>query len=192
MTGRVGRVRRRAALAALAAAGVARDARAAGSEVVQFDGPVLELMTEARARFDQRLAGARPGRARRASSTSARFLRRLREDDPTRADRRRAARPAQRRGDRQHLEGRGLLRGGGRPVAAGSAQVTDDEALAIVDARRAPRMAAVGARRATARDRARVYGRAGEPCPRCGDARSARAGQGDDNRTTYWCPGCQR
>jgi endonuclease-8 len=36
-----------------------------------------------------------------------------------------------------------------------------------------------------------VYRRAGRPCPRCGTAIRSR-GQGDDNRTTYWCPGCQR
>ena len=46
------------------------------------------------------------------------FLRRLREDDPTRADRRRAARPADHRRDRQPVEGRGLLRRRDRPVAA--------------------------------------------------------------------------
>ena len=33
---------------------------------------------------------------------------------------------------------------------------------------------------------------AGRPCPRCGDARSAQRGQWDDNRPTFWCPGCQR
>ena len=36
----------------------------------------------------------------------------------------------------------------------------------------------------------RVYRRAGRPCPRCG-ARICSWGQGDDNRMTYWCPGCQ-
>jgi endonuclease-8 len=36
-----------------------------------------------------------------------------------------------------------------------------------------------------------VYGTAGAPCPRCGEPIRAR-GQGDDNRTTYWCAGCQR
>ena len=36
-----------------------------------------------------------------------------------------------------------------------------------------------------------VYKRAGRPCRRCGTAIRSR-GQGDDNRTTYWCPGCQR
>ena len=35
-----------------------------------------------------------------------------------------------------------------------------------------------------------VYRRAGRPCPRCG-TRIRSWGQGDDNRMTYWCPGCQ-
>lgn len=35
-----------------------------------------------------------------------------------------------------------------------------------------------------------VYGRAGRPCRRCGAVVRSR-GQGDANRTTYWCPGCQ-
>jgi endonuclease VIII len=36
-----------------------------------------------------------------------------------------------------------------------------------------------------------VYRKAGRPCPRCGERIRSR-GQGDDNRTAYWCPGCQR
>jgi len=36
-----------------------------------------------------------------------------------------------------------------------------------------------------------VYRRAGRPCPRCGAPIRSR-GQGDGNRTAYWCPGCQR
>ena len=35
-----------------------------------------------------------------------------------------------------------------------------------------------------------VYGRAGRPCPSCRTAIRAR-GQGDNNRTAYWCPNCQ-
>jgi endonuclease VIII len=35
-----------------------------------------------------------------------------------------------------------------------------------------------------------VYRRAGRPCPACGTPISSR-GQGDANRTTYWCPHCQ-
>jgi endonuclease-8 len=36
-----------------------------------------------------------------------------------------------------------------------------------------------------------VYKRAGRPCPRCGEPIRSR-GQGDANRTAYWCQGCQR
>jgi endonuclease-8 len=42
-----------------------------------------------------------------------------------------------------------------------------------------------------ARERTWVYGRPGRPCRRCGALIRSR-GQGDANRTTYWCPGCQR
>jgi endonuclease VIII len=35
-----------------------------------------------------------------------------------------------------------------------------------------------------------IYRRAGRPCPRCGE-RIASRGQGDANRTTYWCASCQ-
>jgi endonuclease VIII len=36
-----------------------------------------------------------------------------------------------------------------------------------------------------------VYRKAGRPCRRCRQPICSR-GQGDDNRTAYWCPGCQR
>jgi endonuclease-8 len=35
-----------------------------------------------------------------------------------------------------------------------------------------------------------VYRRASRPCRRCGTIIRSR-GQGDANRTAYWCPGCQ-
>jgi endonuclease-8 len=38
--------------------------------------------------------------------------------------------------------------------------------------------------------RNQVYRRVGRPCPRCGERVRSR-GQGDANRTAYWCPGCQ-
>ena len=38
--------------------------------------------------------------------------------------------------------------------------------------------------------RPRVHDRAGRPCPRCGTPIRSR-GQGDANRTAYWCPACQ-
>jgi endonuclease-8 len=39
-------------------------------------------------------------------------------------------------------------------------------------------------------DRREVYRRTGRPCRRCGEPIRSR-GQGDDNRTAYWCPRCQ-
>ena len=38
--------------------------------------------------------------------------------------------------------------------------------------------------------RRQVYRRAGRPCPRCRTPIRSR-GQGDANRTAYWCPTCQ-
>src|SRR2546421_2456958 len=52
-------------------------------EVVQFDGPVLELMTEGRTRFDQRLAALGPD-VLAPDFDERDFLRRLHADDPTR------------------------------------------------------------------------------------------------------------
>jgi len=43
---------------------------------------------------------------------------------------------------------------------------------------------------ATGRPGRQVYRRASRPCLRCGTLVRSR-GQGDDNRTAYWCPGCQ-
>jgi endonuclease VIII len=39
--------------------------------------------------------------------------------------------------------------------------------------------------------RRNAYRRTGRPCPRCRTPIAAR-GQGDANRTAYWCPRCQR
>ena len=58
-------------------------ARRGDREVVQFNGPVLELMTASRSRFDRRLAQLGPD-ILAPEFDEARFLRRLREDDPTR------------------------------------------------------------------------------------------------------------
>jgi endonuclease VIII len=156
-------------------------------EAVQFDGPVLELMTESRSRFDQRIAGLGPDICA-AEFDEDRFLRRLREEDPTRPI-----------GDvllqQQVVAGIGnLWKAEGchaarvdpwRPMA----RVTDDEALEIVRLLRPPMQRSARDGNAT-RDRA-VYRRAGMPCPRCGTTILER-GQWEDNRATYWCPGCQR
>src|ERR1700754_2755103 len=53
-------------------------------EVVQFDGPVLELMTDSRTRFDRLLAGLGPDIVADGDFDERHFLTRLREDDQTR------------------------------------------------------------------------------------------------------------
>src|SRR3954454_10666037 len=54
-----------------------------GRQVVQVKGPVLELMTDSRTRLDQRIAGLGPD-ILAPRFDYERFVRRLREDDPTR------------------------------------------------------------------------------------------------------------
>jgi endonuclease-8 len=66
------------------------------------------------------------------------------------------------------------------------AHVGDDELEAVLrEAARLMRRSTDGVRDARA-----VYRRTGRPCPRCRTPIESR-GQGDDNRTAYWCPGCQ-
>ncbi len=158
-----------------------------GHEVVQFDGPVLELITEGRARFDQRLAALGPD-VLAAEFDDAGLLRRLRGDDQTRGigdallDQRNVA------GIGNIWKAEGCWEAGvdpWRPVGA----VSDDEVRAIIAGVR-PRMLD-SATNGRMDDEPGVFRRNGRPCPRCGTKILAR-GQGDDNRTTFWCPGCQR
>jgi endonuclease-8 len=66
------------------------------------------------------------------------------------------------------------------------ADVTDRELeRALVEAATLMRASVEGVREARS-----VYRKAGRPCPRCGTTILSR-GQGDDNRTAYWCPSCQ-
>jgi endonuclease VIII len=160
--------------------------RRADTLVVQFDGPVLELMTEGRTRFDQRLAGLGPDIIG-PNWDEARFLRRLRDDDPTRPigdallDQRTIA------GIGNLWKAEGCFLAGVDPWRR-VGDVSDDEALAIV---RACRPLMLQSSRDGMQDRFRtIYGTAGRPCPRCGTLVAQRA-QGLDNRLTYWCPGCQ-
>jgi endonuclease VIII len=158
-----------------------------GVQVVQFDGPVLELLTEGRARSDQRLAGLGPDVLAEAFDFVA-FLTRLRSDDPTRGigdallDQRNVA------GIGNIWKAEGCWEAAIDPWRA-VGDVTDAEARSIIELVR-PRMleSALSGRM---RDRPRAFRRVGQPCARCG-ARIRARGQGDDNRTTFWCPGCQR
>ena len=157
-----------------------------GHEVVEFDGPLLELITDGRRRFDQRLSALGPDVLAERFDFEV-FLRRMRADDPTRTF-------GDALLDQRNVAGIGnIWKAEGcweaaidpwRPVST----VTAAEAIAVIEAVR-PRMAqsAVDGPRSI---RARVYRRVGQPCPRCGAPIRAH-GQGDANRTTYWCEGCQ-
>ncbi|HEX4482839.1 MAG TPA: DNA-formamidopyrimidine glycosylase family protein [Solirubrobacteraceae bacterium] len=161
--------------------------RAGEWSVVEFDGPVLELMRESRTRFDRRLAALGPDVIGERFDADA-FLARLRAQSPTRAI-----------GDA--LLDQRIVAGIGNVWKSESCfaarvnpwrelgRLREQEALAIVEFahERMTRSAEVDG--FSTRPRA-VYRRAGLPCERCGAAISSR-GQGDDNRTTYWCPGCQ-
>jgi endonuclease-8 len=155
-------------------------------EVVQLKGPVLELLTESRTRFDQRLARLGPD-ILAPEFDAPRFLRRLREDDPTRpiGDALLDQRTIAGIGNLWKVEG--CFEAGIDPWRR-TGDVSDEEALAIVAACR-PRMQQ-SARDGKQNRHRRIYNAAGRPCPRCGTAIRAR-GQWEDNRTTYWCPACQ-
>jgi len=161
--------------------------RSAGRDIVQFDGPVLELMTEGRTRFDQRLAALGPDVLADVLD-GERFLRRLRADDPTRGIGDALLDQTTIAGIGNMWKSEGCWEAGidpWRPVA----RVSDAEALTILERVR-PRMQRSAELGPRAIER-RIYDRAGRPCPRCGAPVRAR-GQGDDNRTTFWCPACQR
>jgi endonuclease-8 len=157
-----------------------------GVQVIQFDGPVLELLTEGRARSDQRLAALGPD-VLAESFDFDRFMARLRGDDPTRGigdallDQRNVA------GIGNIWKAEGCWEAAIDPGRA-VGDVADAEARTIIELVR-PRMLE-SAQTGRMRDAARVFRRTGQPCPRCGTRIRAR-GQGDDNRTTFWCPGCQ-
>jgi endonuclease VIII len=155
-------------------------------DVVQFGGPVLELMTDSRSRIDSRIAQLGPD-VMAAEFDEQSFLRRLRADDPTRGI-------GDALLDQRNLCGIGNLWKSEACFLAGLdpwrpvAEVSDDAALAAVRAVR-PLMLRSGQGGGHVRDRM-VFERHGGPCRRCGTTIRAR-GQGDDNRTTYWCPECQ-
>ncbi len=160
--------------------------RTAEHEVVQFDGPVLELMTDSRTRFDLRLAALGPDIVADDFEEAA-VLRRLREDDPTRGI-------GDALLDQRILAGIGNLWKSEACFLSGldpwrpTGEVTDAEVLETVRCVR-PLMQA-SAREGNQTREPQVYERAGRPCVRCGTRVRAR-GQGDDNRTTFWCPECQ-
>jgi endonuclease-8 len=156
-------------------------------EVVQFDGPVLELMSDSRVRLDPRLTTLGED-VLGEDFAPQRFLARLRADDPTRAI-------ADALLDQRNLAGIGNLWKAESCFAAAISpwralhELSDQQALEIVQFART-HMRRCAREGMQARPRA-VDGRAGQPCPRCSEPIRSR-GQGEQNRITFWCPGCQR
>lgn len=148
------------------------------AEGVLWNGPVLELHTRALARLGPDIL-ERPPRIDD-------MLARLRAADPTRFL-------------GETLLDQSLVAGIGNmwmAEALWEARLSPWRRLADVseDDRRLALERAAGLMRASV-DRGRegprrVYGGAGRPCPRCRTPIRSW-GQGDDNRTAYWCPTCQ-
>ena len=148
-------------------------------EGVLWSGPVLELHTRALARLGPDILASPPD-----FDGDARAPRGGRRRPTARRD---AAGPAPRRRDREHVDGRdALARRGSRRGSRFADVPRDDRRRALETAARSMR-ASVDAGR---EPRRQVYSRAGRPCPRCGTPIRSR-GQGDANRTAYWCPACQ-
>jgi endonuclease VIII len=166
--------------------------RTADHEVVEFDGPVLELMTDSRTRFDRRLALLGPD-VLAEPFDEARFLARLRGDDRSRGI-------GDALLDQRNLAGIGnVWKSEGCFLAEldpwrRTSEVSDREALELVRGiRPLMRKSVERGGRIVTHEPSRstwVFERTGLPCRRCGTLVEAR-GQGDDNRTTYWCPTCQ-
>lgn len=161
--------------------------RAHRGVAVQFGGPLLALRTEADLRRDGRLRALGPDVLAEALDESG-IVERLRRRDPTRPI-------GEALLDQRVVAGIGNLWKAEACFAVGldpwrlTGEVSNEETLLAIGHARAGMAEAVRLGR-QARPRA-VYRRAGMPCPRCGSAIRSH-GQGEESRTTYWCPGCQR
>jgi endonuclease-8 len=151
-------------------------------EAVQFGGPTLRLLAAEKLRLDSQLARLGPD-----------IL--ADEFDPEATIAAMRAQPDRGLGDalldQRLLAGIGNIFKSEACFAAGVDpwrpidELDDEDLRAVLLAARDLMLAAV----ASGRQPHAIYRRRG-PCPRCGGPVSAR-GQGDANRTTYWCPGCQ-
>jgi endonuclease VIII len=152
--------------------------RGSAAQAVLWNGPVLELHTRALRRLGPDVLAD--------SLDIDAVVARLRRDDPARAvgdallDQRLVA------GIGNMWKAESLWRARvspWRPVR----DATDDELRAVLRAAAELMRESVDA----GRERRAIYGRAGRPCPRCGAPIQSR-GQGDANRTAYWCASCQQ
>jgi endonuclease VIII len=152
--------------------------RGASAEGVLWNGPVLELHTRALARLGPDILAAPP-------------------DVPAMLVRLRAADPQRRLGD--VLQDQTLVAGIGNMWMAETLwrarlspwlhlrEVPEADRARVLETAAELMRASVDAGREPAKQ---AHGRAGRPCRRCGTPIRA-FGQGDANRTAYWCPACQ-
>ena len=151
--------------------------RGSAREAVLWNGPVLELHTRAIRRLGPDVLAAEPDLAHMVEN--------LRSEDQSRAvgdallDQRLVA------GIGNKWKAEALWAVGlspWRPLA----ETTDEELRAVLEAAAGQMRGSLEGRR----NANRAYRRAGRPCPRCGELIRS-LGQGDANRTAYWCPRCQ-
>jgi endonuclease VIII len=151
--------------------------RGTGREAVLWGGPVLELNKRAVRRLGPDILSRRP--------ELDRMLANLRRTDQTRE-------VGDALLDQRLVAGIGNL---WKAEALWQAKVspwrrvgktTDDELRSVLaEAARLMRRSVD-----SGREERTIYRKAGRPCPRCRTLIESR-GQGDANRTAYWCPSCQ-
>jgi endonuclease VIII len=154
-----------------------------GWDAVQLGGPTLEVMTTSKLRRHPQITGLGPDILAPELDLDA-AVAAIRSD------------PGRELGDAlldQHLlAGIGNIYKSEACFAAGVspwrpvADLSEGELRDVVGVAREMMSAAV----ASGRHPFRIYRRRGGACPRCRGPISSR-GQGDDNRTTYWCQRCQ-
>lgn len=159
---------------------------AASQVVVQFNGPILELMRDSRLRYDPYLRRLGPDVLAAELDWDA-ILVRLRSDDPTRP-------VGDALLDQRTLAGIGNLWKNESLYECGIdpwrklADTTDEELEQVV--RCARRMMRREVRHGGRLSGGEVFEQARKGCRRCGTRIRVR-GQWDENRMTYWCPSCQ-
>jgi endonuclease VIII len=158
-------------------------------EAVQFGGPTLRVLPVSALRLDPQLAGLGPD-VLAADFDLEGAVRSLRGASPRHDGA--TATIGEALLDQRRIAGIGNIFKSEACFAARLdpwrrvAEVEDDELERVLLAAREQMQAAV----ADGRHPGAVYRRAGRPCPACGTPIASR-GQGDANRTTYWCPRCQ-
>lgn len=161
--------------------------RRGGRDVAQFGGPFLQLRERHRVAADPGLRRLGPDLCVAAEVDVPRIVRRLRDDDQSRpvGDALLDQRTMAGVGNVWKVEVCWAL--GIHPLLP--LEAVDAADLAAIVRWIAPRIQRCGRLGTHLRPR-EIYGRGGRPCPACG-RRIQERGSGENNRRTFWCPGCQ-